>query len=211
MDAGAAATAGRRPRGGASGGQSFDDLLAGLGLDQDRGRGSEPRRTTYEARAEVSLEEAFQGTTRLLEVGGRRLEVTIPRGVSTGSRVKLTGKGPAGADVVVVVHVAPHPVFTRHGRDLERELRLTLEEALLGAKVQVGTLKGKVLLTVDPGTQTGKRIRLKGQGMPALRGSERGDLYVRTRVIIPTDLSDEAVKAARRFLDLVHQPDPRAS
>ena len=194
----------------ATGGASFEDILAGMGLDAEQGATRAPHRTSYEAQAEVTLEEAFHGTTRLLEIAGRRLEVTIPRGVSTGSRIKLTGKGPGGADVVVAVRVAPHAVFTRHGRDLERELPLTLEEALLGAKVQVGTLKGRVLLTIGPGTQSGKRIRLKGQGMPALRGDERGDLYVRTRVVLPTDLSEEAEAAARRFLGLVRQPDPRA-
>jgi curved DNA-binding protein len=172
-------------------------------------RGADRQRPTYEAEAEVTLEEAFRGTTRLVEVDGRRLEVTIPKGVSTGSRVKLSGKGPGGADLVVVIRVAPHPVFTRHGRDLERDLPVTLEEALLGAKVPVGTLKGQVLLTIAPGTQTGKRIRLRGQGMPALRGDEVGDLYVRTRVVLPTDLSDEATAAARRFVELVRQPDPR--
>jgi curved DNA-binding protein len=213
MAAGGQAAGGRSTRTGqATGGQSIEDLLAGMGMRPDAAATTrEPRRTSYEAEAEVTLEEAFHGTTRLLEVGGRRLEVKIPRGVSTGSRVKLTGKGPGGTDVVVVVRVAPHPIFSRHGRDLERELPLSLEEALLGASVQVGTLKGRVLLTVAPGTQNGKRIRLKGQGMPALRGDERGDLYVRTRVVLPTDLSEDARAAARRFLDLAHQPDPRAS
>ncbi len=194
------------------GGPTFDEILAGMGIEGDgrttRGR-PEAALPTYEAEAEVTLEEAFHGTARRVEVDGRRLEVTIPKGVSTGSRVKLTGKGPGGADLVVVVRVAPHPVFTRHGRDLERELPLTLEEALLGAKVHVGTLKGQVLLTIAPGTQSGKRIRLAGQGMPALRGDGRGDLYARARVVLPTDLSDEAEAAARTFLDLVHQPDPR--
>jgi DnaJ-class molecular chaperone len=74
----------------------------------------------------------------------------------------------------------------------------------------VPTLKGRVVLTIAPGTQGGKRIRLAGQGMPTLSGDERGDLYVRTRVVLPTHLTDEARQAARRFLELVHQPDPRA-
>lgn len=200
-------------RAGGRTGPSFEDILGDMDLEGGgRGRVASTRpaaRAAYEAEAEITLEEAFEGTTRLVSVDGRRLEVTIPRGVSTGSRVKLTGKGPGGADLVVVVRVAPHPVFTRHGRDLERELPLALEEALLGSKVHVGTLKGQVLLTIGPGTQDGKRIRLKGQGMPAIRGDERGDLYVRTRVVLPTDLSDDAKRAARRFFDLVHQPDPR--
>lgn len=212
---GGTAPGGARPSGRRStGGPTFEDLLAGMGIDADggptasRGRAAAPR-ASYEAEAEVSLEEAFHGTTRRVEVEGRRLEVKIPRGVSTGSRVKLTGKGPGGADLVVIVRVAPHPIFSRHGRDLERELAITLEEALLGAKVHVRTLTGRVLLTIAPGSQPGKRIRLAGQGMPGLRGDDRGDLYVRTKVVLPTGLSEEAQAAARRFFDLVKQPDPR--
>ncbi len=166
-------------------------------------------REAVEAEAEITLDEAYRGTTRLLDVGGRRLEVKIPRGVSTGSRVRLSGQAPGGGDVAVVVRLAPHPVFTRHGRDLERELTVTLREALLGGEVAVGTLKGRVMLTIPAGTQNGRRFRLAGQGMPDLKGDGTGDLYVRTRVVLPTDLSDEATAAARRFLDLVDQPDPR--
>jgi curved DNA-binding protein len=220
---------GSRGQGRGGGGQRFEDILAGLGLDgASRGRpatrsgarpasGSGPRagartpgREIHEGEAEISLEEAFGGTTRLVEIAGRRLEVDIPRGVATGSRVRLSGQGPGGTDVVVVIRVRPHPVFTRTGNDLERELALSLEEALLGAEVPVGTITGRVLLTIPPGTQNGRRIRLAGKGMPALKGGTTGDLFVRTRVVLPTDLSDEARTAARRFLDLAHQPDPRA-
>jgi curved DNA-binding protein len=215
--AGAEAVRGRGRRGGDAGGPSFEDILAGLGVEGASGgpgrRGDGRPRTvppeTYEAEAEVTLEEAFEGTKRLVGVDGRRLEVSIPAGVSTGSRVKLTGKGPGGADLVVVVRVAPHPVFTRHGRDLEREIPITLREALLGAEVPVRTLKGRVLLTIAPGTQPGKRIRLRGQGLPALKGGERGDLYVRARVVLPSHLGDKARAAGETFLDLVDQPDPR--
>jgi curved DNA-binding protein len=215
--------AGGRPGGGRPGssGPSLEDLLSGMRLDgqpaTSSGRPGRSGRTdgrsvdSYEAEAEVTLEEAFHGTTRLVGVDGKRLEVTIPRGVSTGSRVKLSGKGPGGSDLVVVVRVAPHPVFTRHGRDLERELPITLREALLGAEVPVATLKGRVLLKVAPGTQSGKRIRLRGQGMPPLRSGDTGDLYVRTRVVLPTHVSDEAKEAAVAFLDLIDQPDPRTS
>ncbi|HVL54241.1 MAG TPA: DnaJ C-terminal domain-containing protein, partial [Vitreimonas sp.] len=118
---------------------------------------------------------------------------------------------PDGGDLVVVTRLVPHPVFTRRGADLERELPLTLEEALLGAEVPVGTLKGRVVLTVPAGTQNGRAFRLTGQGMPRLKGSGAGDLYARTRVVLPTTLSDEARAAARRFLDLVDQPNPRTS
>jgi DnaJ-class molecular chaperone len=163
-----------------------------------------------EVTAELSLEEAFHGTSRIVEIDGKRLEVTIPRGAATGSRIRLTGKGPGGGDLIVATKVKPHPVFTRRGDDLEREVPITLREALLGGEIPVGTLKGRVLLKVPPETQSGRTFRLKGQGMPRFKGDGTGDLFVRIRHVLPTDLSDEAKAAATRFLDLAEQPDPRA-
>jgi DnaJ-class molecular chaperone len=211
----AAGTRGRT----ASGGPTFEEILGQMGIDDSLPRGGSRaggtraggRRPTptAEAIAEIGLEEAFHGTTRRVDVDGKRLEVTIPRGADNGTRVKLTGQGPGGGDLVVVVRVRPHPVFTRRGADLERELPVTLNEALLGAEVPVATLKGKVLLTIPPGTQNGRTFRLKGQGMPHLRGDGTGDLLAKTRVVLPTSLDPKAEKAARTFLDLVDQPDPR--
>jgi curved DNA-binding protein len=224
--AGASTGPGRGRR--ATGGQSFEDILAGMGLDQTgatdatggtRGRvsGAGSNRTngatgqaTAEAVAEIDLEEAFHGTTRRVELEGRRLDVTIPRGAEDGTNVKLTGQGPRGGDLVVRIKVRPHPIFTRRGADLERELPLTLGEALLGGEVPVGTLKGKVLLQIPAGTQNGHRFRLKGQGMPHLRAEGFGDLYARARVVLPPKLDGKAAEAAKAFVDAVDQPDPRA-
>ena len=105
--------------------------------------------------------------------------MTIPRGADNGTKIKLSGQGPHGGDIVVTTRIRPHPVFTRTGADLERELPLTLAEALLGGEVPVTTLKGKVLLRIPPGTQNGHRFRLAGQGMPRLKGEGGGDLYAR--------------------------------
>jgi len=209
---------GRRP----SGGQSFEDILRDMGIDgASVGRGDAPRQApgaragrpvhlaTAEAVAEITLEEAFHGTTRRVEVQGKRLEVSIPRGADSGTRVKLTGQGPAGGDLVVVVRVRPHPVFNRRGADLERELPITLGEALLGAEVPVTTLKGKVLLRIPAGTQNGRIFRLKGQGMPVLRKDDVGDILAKVRVVLPASLSPDAEEAARHFIDTVDQPDPR--
>jgi curved DNA-binding protein len=197
-----------------AGSGSIEEMLADLGFEASgagtRARGAaEPRDRAVEARAEVSLEEAFHGTTRIVEVDGKRLEVTIPRGVDTGSRIRVPGRGGDGRDLHVVVSVRPHPVFTRRGADLERELLVTLQEALLGAEVPVTTLRSRVLLRIPAGTQSGRQFRLKGQGMPRLNGEGAGDLYVKVRVVLPTELSPEAIAAGRSFLDLVNQPDPR--
>jgi curved DNA-binding protein len=166
---------------------------------------------TAEAVAEIGLEEAYHGTTRRVEIDGRRLDITIPRGADEGTRIKLTGQGPGGGDLVVVTRVRPHSVFTRRGPDLERELPVTLKEAMLGGEVPVTTLKGRVLLKIPAGTQNGHRFRLKGQGMPRLKGEGSGDLYARARVVLPTTLDPEAEAAARAFFDQLDQPDPRSA
>jgi curved DNA-binding protein len=206
----------------ASGGGSLDDILAGMGFGAAAARGrrggggagtdriGQARLAPVEATAEISLDEAFHGTSRLVDLNGKRLEITIPRGVDNGSRIRLTGKGPDGRDLVVVTKVQPHHTFKRTGADLEREVKVSLREALLGGEIHVGTLKGRVLLTIPAGTQTGRRLRLKGQGMPRLKADGAGDLYVRVTVILPTNLSDEAKAAAKTFLDLAAQPDPRS-
>ena len=199
-------------------GGSLDDILAGMGYAGAARGGSragadrvgQARLAPVEATAEITLEEAFHGTSRIVDVGGRRLEVTIPRGVDTGSRVRLSGKGPDGRDLVVVTKIRPHRTFTRNGPDLEREVPITLREALLGGEIHVGTLKGRVLLKLPEGTQNGRKFRLKGQGMPRLKGEEPGDLYVGVKVVLPSQLSDEVKAAAERFFELADQPDPRA-
>jgi DnaJ-class molecular chaperone len=166
-----------------------------------------------EATVQVSLEDAATGGSRLVEVDGRRLEVAIPAGVESGSRIRLRGQGGgAGADardLVLIVAERPHAVFTRDGSTLTRDLAVTLREALLGAEVPVATLGGKrLLLKIPPGTQPGRIIRLAGQGMPRLKGGDRGDLLVRVRVVLPT-LDDPGRAAATTFLDAIDQPDPR--
>ncbi len=201
-----------------AGGPGFEEILAGMGLGghgaaapaAGAGRGSRRQPPpAAEAHAEISLAEAYHGTTRLVEVDGKRLEVTIPPGADSGTRIRLTGKAPGGGDLFVVVRQLPDARFTRRGPDLERELPLTLEEALLGGEVRVETLKGTGLLKIPAGTQNGRTFRLTGQGMPRFRTGGHGDLYLKARVVVPTELPDKAVKAARSFLDLVDQPNPR--
>ncbi len=214
------AAAERAARRGSGPGPGFEDILAGMGLDGDAsGRTARPRGGArakmrppeVEAPAELSLEETYHGTTRLVEVEGKRYEVRIPRGTDTGSRVRLSGKGPDGRDLIVTVRVRPHEIYTRKGADLERELPISLREALLGGEVPVSTLKGRILLTIPSGTQNGRTFRLTGQGMPRLKGEGLGDLYVKVRVVLPAHLDDKATEAAVRFLDLAGQPDPRAA
>ncbi|HUG48781.1 MAG TPA: J domain-containing protein [Candidatus Limnocylindria bacterium] len=198
---------------------SFDELFSDLGGAQPgfnggraaagtapRAQRSSPR---YEAEAEISLGEVATGSKRLIEVGGRRIEASIPAGMADGQRIRLSGVGPDGADVLLKIKIRPHGQFTRRGVDLERELPLTLAEALLGAEVPVETLSGRVLLRIPPETQNGRTFRLAGKGLPRFRAEGSGNLLVKVKVVLPDDLDDRGRQLARDFLEHVRQPDPR--
>jgi len=213
--------------GGGAGGTriEFDPLFGGLGGDTGAGyaasgfgsgspRGRRPapaRPPDATADATISLEEVMRGTERHLQVGGKTLEVKIPAGVRDGQRIRLTGKAEGGGNVYISVGVSRHPVFSRDGADLTMDLSLTLGEALLGAEVQIATLDGKKLaLTIPAGTQNGRVFRLTGQGLPRFGAPGRGDLRVRTKVVLPTFLDEEGQRLARAFVDHIEQTDPRA-
>ena len=167
-----------------------------------------------EVEVDLSLEEAFHGSARLVQVGERRLEVKVPPGVETGSKIRLSGKagtGDGAGDLYLIAKVKPHPIFSRNGADLTRETPITLQEALLGGEVEVETLGGRVLLKIPAGTQQGQTFRLSGKGMPRLKGEGSGELYVKVRVVMPGRLEGKQRKAAEEFLRHIHQPNPRKS
>jgi|FaiFalDrversion2_1042247.scaffolds.fasta_scaffold00211_2 DnaJ-class molecular chaperone len=162
---------------------------------------------------EISLEEAFHGTERELSLSlngrSRRIRVQIPPGIRDGSRVRVRGAAD-GADLYVEVRVRPHPLFTREGDDLVCEIPVSLTEALLGAEIEVPTLSGKVKMRIPPETQNGQVFRLRGQGMPRLMGSGRGDLMVRVKVVLPQRLSPEERRLVEQ-LSRLRQENPRAA
>lgn len=169
-------------------GDLFEELLG------DLRRGSR-RVTTLEYPVEVSLEEAYSGTVRQIEVDGRgprarrRLEVRIPPGVDNGSRIHISAGG--GQEVYLVVRVREHPRFQRKGDDLYTEVPVPLVDAVLGGEVEVPTLRGGVILKIPPETQNGQVFRLAGKGMPRLGAPNlRGDLYVTARVVLPKGLTE---------------------
>ncbi|MBI2845687.1 MAG: DnaJ domain-containing protein [Chloroflexi bacterium] len=147
---------------------------------------------------EISLMEAFSGTTRTLQISDKRIEVRIPPGVKIGSRIRVAGKGspgvggaPAG-DLYLRVNVAPDHRFQRQGDDLHQEVGVDLYTAVLGGEIPVPTLRGSVILKIPPQTQGGKVFRLQGQGMPNLKNHEkRGDLFVKVKIRIPENLGEE--------------------
>ncbi len=212
---GGAAPGGRAPGGGQRVYTEYGDMedLFGQGGFSDFfesifGRGATGTRTGFQQQpramrghdvehpVEVTLEEAYHGTTRILQVGDRRLEVKIPAGVDTGSRVRIAGEGQPGqgapsGDVYLKIQVLPHSRYQREGDDLRMTLPVDLYTMVLGGEVVVTTLKGRVSLRIPAGTRTGQSFRLRGQGMPVLRKPDQfGDLYVEVQPVLPTGLSE---------------------
>jgi DnaJ-class molecular chaperone len=209
---------------GRTAGGSTDPLFGGIGGATGAGHGSSgfgtpgargtrppaARPADATATATIGLEEVLNGTERVLEVGKTHLEVRIPPGVKDGQRIRLSGKAEGGGNVYLTVRVSPHATFTRDGADLSFDLPLKLGEALLGADVKVDTLSGKkLLLTIPPGTQSGRLFRLSKQGLPRFGSEDHGDLLVRTRLVVPDALDDKGEQLARELIEHIEQPDPR--
>ncbi len=185
----------------------FSDFFGSMFGQGGRERATRSARgSDLEARVEVTLEEAFHGTTRSLQVGDRRIEARIPPGVQSGSRVRLGGQGGAGAgsgtsgDLYLVVEVLPHDRFEREGDDLYIDVPIDIFTAAAGGQTPVQTLDGAVMLKIPPRTQAGKTFRLRGKGMPQLgKPDARGDLYPRAKLVLPEPLYDREIDTLRRL------------
>jgi DnaJ-class molecular chaperone len=194
----------------------FADIFGGFGgaeAGSRRGRNQPRRGEDIQLATTISLEEAALGGTRRIVLGdGKELEAKIPAGVREGQTIRLKGQGGAGrnggppGDVLINFDVAPHPLYTREGRDLRLDLPVSLKEAVLGAKVPVQTLTGTLTLTIPPHSNSGKVLRLKGKGLPGAGSEPAGDLYVRLAVTLP-DPPDPELEA---FLRKSGDYDPRA-
>jgi curved DNA-binding protein len=183
-------------------GIDLDDIFGDLfGAGGGRRRSWGPiQGADQEAEVTISVEEAFRGTTRSLSLSGAEgthtIDVTIPPGVTDGQRIRLAGQGGQGTggaaagDLYLIVRIAPHARFRLVGRDLYVDLRVAPWEAALGASVAVDAPGGEAKLKVPPGSSSGRRLRLKGQGLPNPRGAS-GDLYAEVRIMVPSTLSDE--------------------
>jgi molecular chaperone DnaJ len=225
---------------GSAGGGGFGaDLFEQFGSGRRSRRGQD-----VQAQLQITLEEAFQGTRKTFSMdldepcrtcggagntggkpcpscggGGwqrarRDVDVKIPAGVKTGSRVRVAGEGGDGAgggrgDLYLMVAVADHPYFERHGDDLRIDLPVTAPEAALGAAIDVPTMKGKVSMKVPAGTSSGRTFRLRGYGMPRLKAGGSGDQLVRIKIVLPSSLTDEE-HALYEKLKALRRDDPRA-
>ncbi len=216
----------RRARATGPGGFSFrqgdagidiEDLLGGV-FGGRSGRGWGPiRGADQEAEIPLTVEEAYRGGRRPVTLTGRdgtrSFEVDVPAGVTDGQRIRLAGQGGRGADgapagdLYLLVRLRPHPAYRVQGRDIYTDLRLSPWEAALGTSVAIDTPGGEAKVKVPTGTSSGKRLRLRGRGLPN-RGGKPGDLFAETRIMVPGRLSD-AERQLFEQIAAVSDFDPR--
>jgi curved DNA-binding protein len=197
---------------------SFSDILENLfGGRGGRGRAGANAGATYrqqqtargqdmEQRVTVTLQEAYHGATRQVSKDNRTITVNIPAGARTGTKVRLSGEGhrsPGGGppgDLYLVIDVVTDPTFERDGDDLLVDVTVDMFTALLGGEVEVPTMTGRVRLTIPPGTQSGRKFRLSGKGMPNLKQKGAfGNLYARIMITVPEKLTSEQRRLAEQF------------
>ena len=190
----------------------FEGLFGGATGGGRRGAPRSRKGADVGYRMNVSLEQAARGFETMLTVpaeddaGTRTLEVKIPAGIRSGQKVRVAGRGHAGhqggpaGDVLVEIHIEPHPSFEREGDDLVTRATISQPQAALGGEIDVNTLDGRVTMTIPPGTQPGRRFRLRGKGVKGMKSGEFGDLYVQVQVETPTHLTAEQ-QALYRQLD----------
>ena len=192
------------------GGQNFEDIF---GMFGGGARGPQPGRDV-QASTTLDFATAVQGKTVTLQAPSGNVKVKIPAGVADGQRIKVRGKGepsPNGGqpgDIILTVSVRKHPVFEREGNNLRLKLPITFSEAALGATVEVPTLGGDpVKLKVQPGTPSGRVLRVKGRGVKTAKAT--GDLLAEVQVVVPSHLSPEAQEALEAFRATEPNENPR--
>ena len=182
-------------------GDSFSDFFESIFGNRFNGNRGRSKGDDYQSNVTISLEEAYMGTARLLEVSGEKLQIKFKPGTADEQNLRIKGKGGSGGkggergDIYVTVHVASHPDFERKGDDLYCEITVDLYTAILGGKTSVRTLKGPIQITIPKETEQGKALRLKGLGMPKYGSTtEFGDMYGKVKVALPKNLSKEEIE-----------------
>ncbi len=180
-----------------------------FGQVRGRGRGTAPRPRrgrNVEYEVDLTLEEAYHGTDRLLEIDGHRIQAIIPPGVKTGSRIRLSGQGepghsngPAG-DLYLIVRILPNETFEREGDDLHIDIPVDIFTAVAGGETRIPTLEKPLILKIPPRTNARRSFRLRGKGMPHLGDPKtHGDLFAMVRLVLPEPLTDKEVNSIREL------------
>jgi len=198
---------------GNSGFSDFFEAFFGRGFNQGRTRNRSGhikyKGQDIHAELSVSLEEAFKGSEKIFEINGQKIKLKIRKGIRDGQVLKLTGKGYPGqnggspGDLLITVKVTAHPRFKRIDDDLYMDLPVDLYTAILGGNTEIDTFRGKVKLNIPAGTQNGKTFRLPSMGMPVYNHDNKyGDLYVKTEIIIPANLSGDEINLFKRLAEI---------
>lgn len=154
----------------------------------------------------ITLQEAYNGAKKLIDIGNRRIEAVIPKGIRKNKKIRLSGQGEAGprgnsrGDLILTIKVLPHKNITRDGDDLSTNLEIDFYTAVLGGEVTVNTLAGNILLKIPPKTQAGKSFRLKGKGMPIVnQAGKYGDFYVKITLVLPENITEEEITILQKL------------
>ena len=205
--------------GGSSGFSDFFESLFGRGTRQGKGFsgtggfsgfGADIPGNDLAGEITISLQEAYTGTERIIDIGGEKIKLKIKPGAYSGLKLLAKGKGEKAqggkaGNLYITINVSPHPDYERKGNDLYMNMPVDLFTALLGGKMEIQTLSGRINMKIPEGTQNGKQFRLKGKGMPVYGTSSHGDLYVKIQVKLPDKLTPEQKELVMKLRDSVQK------
>ena len=205
--------------GGSSGFSDFFESFFGRGTRQGKGFsgtggfsgfGADIPGNDLAGEITISLQEAYTGTERIIDLGGEKIKLKIKPGAYSGLKLLAKGKGEKAqggkaGNLYITINVSPHPVYERKGNDLYMNMPVDLFTALLGGEMEIQTLSGRINMKIPEGTQNGKQFRLKGKGMPVYGTSSHGDLYVKIQVKLPDKLTPEQKELVMKLRDSVQK------
>ena len=205
--------------GGSSGFSDFFESFFGRGTRQGKGFsgtggfsgfGADIPGNDLAGEITISLQEAYTGTERIIDIGGEKIKLKIKPGAYSGLKLLAKGKGEKAqggkaGNLYITINVSPHPDYERKGNDLYMNMPVDLFTALLGGKMEIQTLSGRINMKIPEGTQNGKQFRLKGKGMPVYGKSSHGDLYVKIQVKLPDKLTPEQKELVMKLRDSVQK------
>lgn len=202
--------------GGGGTGNSFSDFFeaffgggfSGGAQQKQRGKKMQLKGEDMQAELPITLEDAYNGTDKTFELGSQKIKMKIKKGVADGQQLRLAGKGYPGnngganGDLIITLRVSKHPQFNRIDDDLYMDLPVDIYTAVLGGKIDVKTLKGKIKVNIPPESSNGKTLRLAGLGMPKYGKESNGDLYIKLDLQTPKNLTTEELKLFKQLSEL---------